>query len=231
MMSRPARSWSRIASSVASSCACVEPFRRDAPQLLRAHARRKAAGELLAVDQPVRLGIGADERGRKQRQAAWMFSLPHVHQWCRRAAIETHRQHARDMHRLAAGAVPDLVAARGAVGDDERVRRRPCARPAAATARPWRATRRSCRRHSRRLPAMPQQLDSIVSTSRPAPASARVSTAPIAPNAFWWQWPCSSARLRDRLERQLQAARPRPRAPGIPRTVRHARRAARAPSP
>ena len=33
----------------------------------------------------------------------------------------THRQHARDMHRLAAGAVVDLVPAGGAVGDDQRV--------------------------------------------------------------------------------------------------------------
>ena len=37
----------------------------DAPQLLRAHARREAAGELLAVDQPIRLGITADESGGK----------------------------------------------------------------------------------------------------------------------------------------------------------------------
>ena len=44
----------------------LEPFRRDAPQLLRPHARREAAGELLAVDQPVGLRVGADERGRKE---------------------------------------------------------------------------------------------------------------------------------------------------------------------
>ena len=35
---------------------------RDAPQLLRPHARRKAAGELRPVDQPFGLGVGADER-------------------------------------------------------------------------------------------------------------------------------------------------------------------------
>ena len=41
----------------------VEPLRVDAPQLARAHARREAGGELLAVDQPVGLGVGADEAG------------------------------------------------------------------------------------------------------------------------------------------------------------------------
>ena len=44
----------------------VEEFRRDAPQFLRAHPRRKAAGELLAVDQPFGLRIGADQRGWQQ---------------------------------------------------------------------------------------------------------------------------------------------------------------------
>ncbi|MGA6964850.1 MAG: hypothetical protein WBZ51_14715 [Xanthobacteraceae bacterium] len=39
----------------------IEEFRRNAPQFLRAHTRREAAGELLTVDQPVRLGIGTDE--------------------------------------------------------------------------------------------------------------------------------------------------------------------------
>ena len=39
----------------------LEKFRRDAPQLLGAHARRKPAGELLAVDQPVGLRVGADK--------------------------------------------------------------------------------------------------------------------------------------------------------------------------
>src|SRR5262249_29166850 len=36
-----------------------------APELARAHARREAARELLAVDQPLGLRIAADERGRK----------------------------------------------------------------------------------------------------------------------------------------------------------------------
>ena len=43
----------------------IEKFRRDPPQLLGAHARRKPAGELLAVDQPIRLRVGADQRGRQ----------------------------------------------------------------------------------------------------------------------------------------------------------------------
>src|SRR5207244_13601313 len=40
----------------------------DAPQLLRAHARREAAGELLAVDQPFGLRVTADQRGRKKHR-------------------------------------------------------------------------------------------------------------------------------------------------------------------
>ena len=36
-----------------------------APELARAHPRREAAGELLAVDQPFGLRIAADQRGRK----------------------------------------------------------------------------------------------------------------------------------------------------------------------
>ena len=39
----------------------VEPLRGDAPQLGGADPRREAAGELGAVDQPIRLGVGADE--------------------------------------------------------------------------------------------------------------------------------------------------------------------------
>src|SRR6185503_13334366 len=41
----------------------LQILRRDAPQLLGTHARRKAAGELLAVDQPLRLRKAADDRG------------------------------------------------------------------------------------------------------------------------------------------------------------------------
>ena len=50
----------------------VEPFRRDPPQFLRPHPRREAAGELDAVDQPVGLGIGADE-GRGQQHLASFY--------------------------------------------------------------------------------------------------------------------------------------------------------------
>jgi hypothetical protein len=35
--------------------------------------------------------------------------------------FDTHRQHARDMQCTAAGAIMDLVPARGAIGDDQRV--------------------------------------------------------------------------------------------------------------
>ena len=120
----------------------IQIFRRDPPQLLRAHARRKAAGELLAVDQPFRLGVGADERSGQKRQRHGDSS--HL-VW----PGEAHFQHPRDMQRLAAGAVLDLVPARGAVGNDDGIGRRTCARREAATVRPSPARRRSCRRHSR----------------------------------------------------------------------------------
>ena len=38
--------------------------------------------------------------------------------------VDAHRQHAGDMQRVAVGAVVDLMPARGAVGDDQRVGRR-----------------------------------------------------------------------------------------------------------
>src|SRR5262249_24539318 len=60
----------------------VEELGRDAPQLFCAHARRKAAGELLAVDQPFGLGVGPDQRGRQQRQGHHV--LPAVLAWWRR---------------------------------------------------------------------------------------------------------------------------------------------------
>src|SRR5258706_902270 len=44
-----------------------EPGVRDAPQLLRAQARREALAELVAVDQPVGLRGTADQRGRKKQ--------------------------------------------------------------------------------------------------------------------------------------------------------------------
>ena len=40
-----------------------------APQLLRAHARGKRAAQLLAVDQPVRLRVTADDGGRQEHAA------------------------------------------------------------------------------------------------------------------------------------------------------------------
>ena len=38
-----------------------EVLRRYGPQFLGAHARRKTAGEFFTVDQPFRLGVGADQ--------------------------------------------------------------------------------------------------------------------------------------------------------------------------
>ena len=45
----------------------VKQFGRDPPQLLGPYPWREPAGELFPIDQPLRLGIGADERGGKQR--------------------------------------------------------------------------------------------------------------------------------------------------------------------
>src|SRR5581483_11667767 len=48
----------------------------DPPKLARAHPRRKAPGELLAVDQPFGLRIAADERrGEKHARAAILPAL------------------------------------------------------------------------------------------------------------------------------------------------------------
>ena len=41
---------------------------------------------------------------------------------------------------------------------------------------------------------MPQQLDATVSTCRSGTSRSVFSRAGITPNAFWWQWPCRSAR-------------------------------------
>ena len=65
-MSSPARSWARIASSVASSWACGEVLRVDPPQLARAHPWREPARQPLPVDQPVGLGIAAHQRGGEE---------------------------------------------------------------------------------------------------------------------------------------------------------------------
>jgi hypothetical protein len=54
-MSSPAASCARMASRVASSCASRSQGLPHPPQLARSHARRKAAGQTLAVDQPVGL--------------------------------------------------------------------------------------------------------------------------------------------------------------------------------
>jgi len=44
----------------------VQPIRPHPPKLFCPHPGWKAPGQLLAVDQPIRLRIGADERRRKQ---------------------------------------------------------------------------------------------------------------------------------------------------------------------
>src|SRR5262245_30234597 len=54
---------------------------------------------------------------------------------------------------------------------------------------------------------MPQQPESISSTSKPAQRSAATVGA-VPTSAFWWQWPCSSAFL---PWARNASARPRPR--------------------
>ncbi len=75
--SSPARSCARIASSVASSWAWASSSGCDAPQLLRPHPRREAAGQLGAVDQPLGLGVAPDQRRRQQ----WQRRVGHVTSW------------------------------------------------------------------------------------------------------------------------------------------------------
>ena len=87
-------------------------------------------------------------------------------------------------------------------------RRRRRAPPAAATTRPSAARPRGAGpRSRRRRPCR----SSSTRWSRPrGPGSARGSrsTAAIASNAFWWQWPCSSARRqRGDLSRSCEPAR------------------------
>ena len=47
----------------------LEPLGRDAPELRGADAWREPAGEPFPVDQPIRLGVRADQGGRQQREA------------------------------------------------------------------------------------------------------------------------------------------------------------------
>ena len=42
----------------------LQPLRRDSPQLGGVTARREAIGQPGRIDQPVRLSVGTDERGR-----------------------------------------------------------------------------------------------------------------------------------------------------------------------
>src|SRR5262249_11858842 len=56
----------------------LQIFGRDAPKLSGANARWKAAGQLGAVDQPIGLGIGADERGGKE---LWHGSSRQISAW------------------------------------------------------------------------------------------------------------------------------------------------------
>ena len=54
----------------------LEPLRVDPPQLERPHAGREARGELLAVDEPVGLGVGADEaRGKCRGHSRAVFRI------------------------------------------------------------------------------------------------------------------------------------------------------------
>jgi len=72
---------------------------------------------------------------------------------------KAHRQRAGDVKGGSFGAVLDLMAAGGAVGDHERIRTGGGARRAATIFRPSRSRCRRCRCHSRNAPAMPQQLE------------------------------------------------------------------------
>jgi hypothetical protein len=64
-MSRPASSCARIASRVGVILGFGQERLWHAPQFPGAHARRKTARKLLAIDQPLGLGKTSDERGWK----------------------------------------------------------------------------------------------------------------------------------------------------------------------
>ena len=53
----------------------LEELGLDPPELARPHPRRESRAEALAVDEPVRLRVAADDRGRKERQRHGCASL------------------------------------------------------------------------------------------------------------------------------------------------------------
>ena len=58
-------------------------FRRNAPQLLGAHAWRETSREFFAVDQPVWLRVGADQRGGQKPLHVSSPIFAHVSATCR----------------------------------------------------------------------------------------------------------------------------------------------------
>ena len=107
---------------------------------------------------------------------------------------------------LSPRAVGDLVPAARAVGDDQRVAVPPRGRPAAARAPPCASTRRSARHRSRSCPPCRSSSTRRARRRAPGRASSTSRGRCTASNAFWWQWPCSSAALlRQRAKRERAA--------------------------
>ena len=75
MMSRPASSCALMATEWHRPAPRARQRLRDAPQLARANPRGKAAGQALAIDQPLRLRIAADERCWKQHLRPLLHAL------------------------------------------------------------------------------------------------------------------------------------------------------------
>ena len=99
-------------------------------------------------------------------------------------------EHARDVQRLAPRAVGDLVAAARAVGDDD-ARRARCASPAAGSPRPSHRDRRSGSPRSRSCRPCRSTRSRSASGSAPGIRRSTSRIGATAPNAFWWQWPCT----------------------------------------
>ena len=137
---------------------------------------------------------------------------------------------ARRMHRLPLRAVRDLVAAARAVGDDDRVglRRAP---PAAGSLGHLHRARRRASPRSRSCRPCRSTSSRSVAAARPGSASARRGSERTAPNAFWWQWPCTRIGAVGGAAAPARSGRPSLRVRRTPRTAAPAARPSRPSSP
>src|SRR5262249_43734420 len=69
------------------------------PQLPRTDARREAGGELLPIDQPVRLRVATDERGREEHRGRQNRARRHPRQATKTGAVAAYSPRARGCSR------------------------------------------------------------------------------------------------------------------------------------